>query len=83
MDSWFCLPDKGRVQARAARDGTGGSPYRNDGRLREECIQPDERTPQMHALFHAGEAMCMSLIGAVPQFWIKPVNDSLSQRPDT
>lgn len=22
-DSWFCLPDKGRVQARAARDGTG------------------------------------------------------------
>lgn len=46
----------------------------NDGRLREECIQPNERTPQMHALFHAGEAMCMALMGAVPQRRIKPAS---------
>lgn len=38
----------------------------NDGRLREECIQPDEMTPQMRVLFNAGEAMCKALIDAVP-----------------
>ncbi len=38
----------------------------NDGRLREECIQPDERTAAMHSLFKAGEAMCVSLLHAVP-----------------
>lgn len=38
----------------------------NDGRLREECIQPNERTPELQALFHAGEAMCAALFGAVP-----------------
>lgn len=46
----------------------------NDGRLREECIQPNERTPQMHALFHAGEAMCVALMGAVPQRRVKAAN---------
>lgn len=38
----------------------------NDGRLREECIQPEERTPEMHTLFSAGEAICNSLLSAVP-----------------
>lgn len=38
----------------------------NDGRLREECIQPEERTPEMHTLFDAGEAICNSLLNAVP-----------------
>lgn len=33
----------------------------NDGGLREECIQPEERTPELNALFHAGEAMCAAL----------------------
>lgn len=38
-----------------------------DGKLRFECIQPEERTPQLHALYHAGEAMCAALLGSVPQ----------------
>ncbi len=38
----------------------------NDGRLREECIQPNERTAAMQSLFMAGEAMCTSLLLAVP-----------------
>ena len=53
----------------------------NDGRLREECIQPNERTPEMHALFHAGEAMCMALMGAVPQRRIKPTNAKVTGSP--
>ena len=35
-------------------------------KLRIESIQPDERTPAMHALFGAGEAMSCALILAVP-----------------
>lgn len=46
----------------------------NDGRMREECIQPDERTPELHALFHAGEAMCNALVAAVPSVKIKRPN---------
>lgn len=38
----------------------------NDGRLREECIQPGERTLEMYALFNVGEAMCRALLDAVP-----------------
>ena len=38
----------------------------NDGKLREECIQPEERTPELHTLFAAGEAMCNALAAAVP-----------------
>jgi hypothetical protein len=38
----------------------------NDGRLREECVQPGERTPELQALFAAGEAMCNALAAAVP-----------------
>jgi hypothetical protein len=34
--------------------------------LREECIQPDERTPEMHALFGPGNAMHHALVAAVP-----------------
>jgi len=37
-----------------------------DKRLRTECIQPSERTPELHALFSAGEVMCRSLIASVP-----------------
>jgi hypothetical protein len=39
---------------------------RNDGTLREECIQPEERTPELHALFSPGCAMCGALLFAVP-----------------
>jgi hypothetical protein len=39
----------------------------NDGRLRDECIQPEEQTAQMRILYHIGEMMCRSLIAAVPQ----------------
>lgn len=38
----------------------------SSSRLRTECIQPQERTPEMNTLFAAGEAMCNALIGAVP-----------------
>lgn len=38
----------------------------NDGRLREECIQPEERTPDLHTLYDIGEKVCAALIGAVP-----------------
>ena len=38
----------------------------NDGRLRQECIQPEERTPELHTLFAAGNAMCNALAAAVP-----------------
>lgn len=34
--------------------------------LREECIQPEERTPEMHALFHVGWAVHNALIKALP-----------------
>jgi hypothetical protein len=33
---------------------------------REECIQPEERTRELSALYNAGEAMMQSLIAAVP-----------------
>lgn len=39
----------------------------NDGKLRQECIQPHERTPEMHALFGVGYEVCASLLAAVPQ----------------
>lgn len=59
------------VPERCAGPGWSNTPVwvyiaTNDGRLREECIQPDERTPAMHALFHAGEAMMAALMLAVP-----------------
>lgn len=39
---------------------------RHDETLRTVCIQPNERTPILNSLFHAGEAMCQSLQAAVP-----------------
>ena len=39
---------------------------RNDGTLRTECIQPDERTAKLDALFSPGAAMAQALISAVP-----------------
>ena len=50
----------------------------NDGHLRQECIQPEERTPQLHALYHAGEAMCAALLGSVPQRRVKPRREAAS-----
>lgn len=35
-------------------------------KARRECIQPDERTPAMHALFATGAAMHAALLSAVP-----------------
>lgn len=43
----------------------------NDGRLRQECIQPNERTPEMNALFGVGYEVCQSLLAAVPVRRIK------------
>lgn len=35
-------------------------------KYRCECIQPDERTAALHALYAAGAAMCSALVDAVP-----------------
>lgn len=37
-----------------------------DGKLREEGIQPEDRTPELNALFGPGEAMCAALSAAIP-----------------
>lgn len=37
-----------------------------DGKLREECIQPDERTPALYTLFSLGASMHCALMDAVP-----------------
>lgn len=37
-----------------------------DGRLREESIQPEERTPAMEALFRPAAAMHHALLRALP-----------------
>ena len=50
----------------------------NDGQLRQECIQPEERTPQLHALYHAGATMCASLLASVPQRRVKPRREAAS-----
>ena len=50
----------------------------NDGRCRLECIQPEERTPQLHALYRAGEAMCAALLASVPQRRVKPRREAAS-----
>jgi len=41
------------------------------GKHRCECIQPDERTPELDTLFHAGAAMHSALMGAVPTKIVK------------
>ena len=38
----------------------------SDGKLREECIQPAEQTKEMHTLYGIGNAVCATLIKAVP-----------------
>lgn len=35
-------------------------------KLRTECIQPHDQTPEMHALFEPGAAMAEALIRSVP-----------------
>lgn len=35
-------------------------------KLRTECFQPDEQTPEMHALFAPGAAMAAALMRSVP-----------------
>ena len=59
------------VPQRASGPGWANAPTwvyigTNDGRLRSECIQPGERTPELHALYSAGVEMCDALLGAVP-----------------
>ena len=36
------------------------------GAIRTECIQPDERTPELKALYEIGDVVCRALIDAVP-----------------
>lgn len=38
----------------------------NDGSVRTVCIQPEERTPALHALHAAGAAMHSALLRAIP-----------------
>ena len=37
-----------------------------DWEIRQEYIQPEERTPAMHALFSSGAAITAALLSAVP-----------------
>ncbi|QRD62613.1 hypothetical protein H8Z72_22935 (plasmid) [Xanthomonas citri pv. citri] len=60
------------VPQRAAGPGWGNSPtwvhivdYANNTH-REECIQPEERTPELHALYAPAAAMTEALLAAVP-----------------
>ena len=52
----------------------------NDGKLRTEDIQPEERTPAMHTLFAAGEAMAQALVDAVPVVKAKRPNVGVQGR---
>lgn len=38
-----------------------------EGNFREECIQPEDQSPEMHTLFNTGAAICRELIKAVTQ----------------
>lgn len=38
----------------------------SDLSVRSECIQPNERTLELHALFAAGAAMCGALKSSIP-----------------
>lgn len=37
-----------------------------EGALRSECIQPEERTPELHALFEVGASVNVALFRAIP-----------------
>lgn len=37
-----------------------------NGKCRQECIQPEERTEALHALYDTGEAVHCALIRAIP-----------------
>lgn len=64
------------IPERCSGPGWGNSPVwvyiaAQAGGLREECIQPSERTSEMNTLFYPGEAMVAALMNAVPQRKIK------------
>lgn len=68
------------VPERCAGPGWSNAPIwvyiaTNDKRLREECIQPSERSDELNALFSAGAAMCSALAGAVPVKKLKRKRD--------
>lgn len=61
------------VPERAAGPGWSNAPTwvyieTNEGRLREECIQPEERTPELNMLYGIGEIVCSLLISAIPTY---------------
>jgi hypothetical protein len=43
-----------------------------DNSHRMECIQPEDRTPTLRALFHAGEAMHDSLMASIEPLIQRP-----------
>lgn len=45
----------------------------NDGKLREECIQPGERSIQLNVLFSVGLNVCSALINSVSTKLVKEV----------
>lgn len=65
------------VPERAAGPGWSNAPVwvwiadAPTGQCRQECIQPEERTEAMHALYDIGEAVHCALIQAVPVERIK------------
>lgn len=60
------------VPERAVGPGWGNAPVwvwigdAATGKCRQECIQPEERTEAMHALYDIGEAVHCALVRAVP-----------------
>lgn len=65
------------VPERAAGPGWSNAPVwvwienATTGKCRQECIQPEERTEAMHALYDIGEAVHCALVRAVPVKRIK------------
>lgn len=59
------------VPQRAGGPGWANAPtwvhiVNREGRWREECIQPEERTVQMHALYSISAQVHADLLSAVP-----------------
>lgn len=75
------------VPQRAAGPGWANSPTwvhivdYSSGKHREECIQPDERSPALQHLYAAGEAMQSALLASVSTKKVKrkAPNDELSR----
>jgi hypothetical protein len=72
------------VPERASGPGWANTPtwvYVTDiyGLLRCECIQPEERTPELNALFDVGAAVSVALFRAIPAYISIAINGEYSE----